>query len=136
MKKYIFALFMLTLVSCSNEASTLQDDDRIEDLTSGKWIVSDFDGKENKFSRGIVFSKDRQFFHLDSQGRVVPRHREIIFELSNDTLQIVDFNYEAKYIQQRGTQVFIVKDLEEDELSLKGVFPDSTSLYTFKKEEL
>lgn len=136
MKKYFFVPFLLLFVSCSVDDSTSSENGRVDDLTNGKWLVSDFEGEENKFRRGIVFSKDRQFFHLDSQGRMIPRHRKIIFELKKDTLKIVDFNFEEKYIKQRGTQIFIVEDLGENKLILQGVFPDSTISYTFINEEL
>jgi hypothetical protein len=124
------------LASCSNNESGAQKNDRVDNLTNGKWMVSEFDGEKNKFSQGIVFSKDKQFFLLDSQGRIVPKNREIIFELKSDTLRVVDYNYEPQFILKKGTKVFIVKELDEKELFLRSVYPDSTSSYKFRKEEL
>lgn len=126
----------MLLFSCSENEADSNGDNPVQYLTDGKWVVSKFDGKENIYSRGVVFSKDNQFFQLDSQGRIVPRHKKVIFELKNDTLKIIDYNYEPAYIEKKGMQVFLVENINEEELVLQGVYPDSTSNYKFRKEEL
>lgn len=136
MKYYFFILFISFLVSCSNNESNSEKNGNDDYLTSGKWTVTEFDGENNRFGYGIVFSKDNQFFYLDSQGRIVPKNHEIIFELKNDTLQVVNFNYEQRFLREKGTQVFIVEDLDEEELVMRSIYPDSISIYKFRKEEL
>lgn len=136
MKYFIFLFVFTFLSSCSVNEAELNGNNEVSYLTNGKWIVSEFEGKEDIYSRGIVFSKDNQFFQLDSQGRIIPRNHKVIFELKSDTLKVIDYNYEATHIEEKGMKVFIVEELDEEELVLKCIYPDSTSNYKFRKEEL
>lgn len=135
MRNYIFLLSIFFFVSCSDEEANTKKDEKIDYLTSGKWRVVEFDGEKNRFKLGVVFSKDKQFFNLDSQGRIVPTQHEQIFDLNIDTLQIVDFKYEPRFIEKKGTLVFKVEELEESNMILKSIYPDSTSTYKLKKED-
>jgi hypothetical protein len=136
MRNYIIILSAIIFAGCSNGELKSEEDVKIDVLTTGRWSAVDFEGEVNKFQRGIVFSKDKQFFNLDSQGRIIPKQREKVFDLKNDTLRIVDFNYEPKFIHKKGTQIFIVSELNEEKLVLKSIYPDSKNIYKFKNEEL
>ncbi len=136
MRNYIFLLGLLFFANCGGGESNSNENKIVDYLTSGKWEVVEFDGKEKKFSRGIVFSKDKQFFNLDSQGRIIPTQNKKVFDLSNDTLRIIDYNIEPRFIEQRGTLVFSVKEFDESSMILKSLYPDSTSTYKLKNEDL
>lgn len=136
MKNYFIILSIVFFANCSNVELESREDLKVDYLTTGKWSLVEFDGDENKFQRGIVFSKDKQFFNLDSQGRIIPKQREKVFELSSDTLKIVDFNFEQKFIHTRGTQLFKVRELNDEKFVIKSIYPDSMSTYKFKNEEL
>lgn len=136
MKNYIYLLSIFFFVSCSEAETKSKDDEMVDYLTSGKWSVVEFDGDKNNFKLGIVFSPDKQVFNLDSQGRVILTQHEKVFNLNNDTLQIVDFKYEPRYIEEKGTLVFKVNELDESNMVLKSIYPDSTSTYKLKREEL
>lgn len=136
MRNYIFLLGLFFFASCGGEESNSNENEIVDYLISGKWEVVKFDGKEKKFSKGIVFSKDKQFFNLDSQGRIVPTQNEKVFDLSNDTLRIIDYNIEPRFLEKMGTLVFSVKEIDENSMILKSLYPDSTSTYKLKNEEL
>ena len=136
MRNYIFLLGLFFFASCGGGESNSNKNEIADYLTSGKWKVVEFDGKEKKFSRGIVFSKDKQFFNLDSQGRIIPTQNKIVFDLSNDTLRIIDFNIEPRFLKKRGTLAFSIKEVDESSMILKSLYPDSTSTYKLKNEEL
>lgn len=136
MRKLVYLFIGSLLLSCSAEETPSNGDKRIDLLYDGKWVVSEFEGEKNRLGIGVVFSPDKQFFNLDSQGRVVPTHHKIIFDLKSDTLQVVDFKYEQKYIKEKGTLVFIVEKLNENSLKLNSIHPDTTSTYELKKEDL
>jgi len=136
MKNYIFLLSIFFFVSCSETETKSKEGEMVDHLTSGKWTVVDFDGEINNFELGVVFSKDKQFFNMDSQGRIIPTQHEQIFSLNSDTLQIIDFKYEPRFIDKKGTLVFKVKELDESNMTLKSIYPDSTSTYKLKNEDL
>jgi hypothetical protein len=136
MKNYIFFFSLIFLASCSDGESKSKEDESVGFLTNGKWNVVQFDGEKNRLNIGVVFSKDNQIFNLDSQGRIVPTHNKKVFEVKSDTLRIVDFNYEKKFIHNKGTLVFRIKELTDSKMILKSIYPDSTSAYTLKNKEL
>lgn len=136
MKKFIYLLFGMFLFSCSTNDPISKGNHHIEILTEGKWVVSEFDGEKNKLGNGVVFSKDKQLFNTDSQGRIIPTHHKQIFDLINDTLRIVDYKYEQSFIEEKGTLIFKVEDLNDKSLKLISIYPDTLGIYKFRKEEL
>lgn len=136
MQKFQYLFITLLFVGCSTDQSNSNKESEIDLLTDEKWVVSEFNGKKNKLGKGVVFSKDKQLFNIDSQGRIIPTHQKQIFDLTNDTLRIIDYKYEERFIEEKGTLVFKVKELNDQILSLSSIYPDTTSTYKLVKEEL
>lgn len=136
MQKLIHLFIGTLLASCSAEETSSKEETKIDLLVDGKWQVSEFEGEKNRLGIGVVFSSDKQFFNIDSQGRIIPTHHKKIYDLKNDTLQVVDFKYEKKFIEEKGTLVFLVEELNETSLRLNSIHPDTTSTYELKKEDL
>lgn len=136
MRKIIFFFIGVLFVACSTDESNSNMDNKIDLLIGDKWVVSVFEGKKNKLGEGVVFSKDKQLFNIDSQGRIIPTHHKQIFDLNNDTLRIIDYKYEEQFLDEKATLVFEIKELSNKLLRLHSIYPDTKSTYKLLKEEL
>ncbi|MDX1653522.1 MAG: hypothetical protein R3277_13580 [Brumimicrobium sp.] len=134
MRTYLFSIFFL-LLSCSGESPAVEQSAH-QKLEKGKWIVVESHPQEKGFGYGIKFSPDKQYFHTDSKGQIIPTMREKVYSLSGDTLTMVDYKYEPRFRHTKGTQIFYVTELSDEKLSLKGIYPDSTVTMVLKNEEM
>lgn len=121
------------LIGCQPEEE--QSSTREDILENGKWVVESITVPMERIKEGIKFSKDKQVFYIDSQGRVIPTYNEIVYELKGDTLRIVDFKYEPRFLHEKGTLVTLIKEMKEDYIELEVIHPEKNTI-VLKKEKL
>jgi hypothetical protein len=97
-------------------------------LERGKWVVESIDVPLKTIKNGIVFSKDKQVFYVDSQGKLVPSLREIVYEVKQDTLRIVDFKYSLNKRFEKGTTIGVIRELNEETLTLDLHHPEKNTI--------
>lgn len=130
---YFLLTSVLLLIGCQNEEEP--GSSREDILENGKWVVESISVPMERIKEGIKFSKDKQVFYIDSQGRVIPTYSEIVYELKEDTLRIVDFKYEPRFRYEKGTLVTIVKEMKENYIELEVIHPEENTI-VLKKEKL
>lgn len=130
---YFLLTSVLLLIGCQNEEEHTSSREDI--LENGKWVVESITVPMERIREGIKFSKDKQVFYIDSQGRVIPTYSEIVYELKEDTLRIVDFKYEPRFRYEKGTLVTIVKEMKENYIELEVIHPEENTI-VLKKEKM
>tara|TARA_B100000508_G_scaffold141026_1_gene145327 strand:- start:112671 stop:113081 length:411 start_codon:yes stop_codon:yes gene_type:complete len=126
---------ILFLASCGETPEISEEDQREDILENGKWVVESIEVPLERINRGIKFSKDKQVFYIDSQGRVIPTYSEIVYEIKGDTLRIVDFKYEQRFIHEKGTLVTLIKEISDDRVELEVIHPEKNKI-VLKKQQL
>lgn len=130
----IIFLLLFTLISCSEDDRN-SDENQTEDLLEeGKWVLESIQTPIERLKYGVKFSRDKQIFYYDSQGRVVPTYKEIVYETKQDTLRIVDFKYEKQVIYEKGTMISLIKSIDDSRLELKVIHPEENTII-LKREE-
>ena len=124
----IFVLFFC-VVACKNETTSKGD------LLIGNWHYVQLDKDIVSTLEGFNFSSNKQYFIIDSQGRMVPRLMEKIWSLDNDTLTLVDYNYVPEAIEKEGTSKFVIQKLSQDSLVLKSLNTKYPNLMKLKRGE-
>lgn len=133
--RYFLVLFVLPLfVSCNNDAELSAESEMEKLLEEGKWVVETIDFPMDRIRQGIKFSDDKQVFYIDSQGKVIPTYNEIVYELKEDTLRIIDFKYEQRYLYKKGTLVSLIESAEENRLVLKVIHPKENRIVLIKEK--
>lgn len=131
---YILFLLLFPLFSCSDHLQT-SNEDQVEDiLEEGTWKLESIQTPIERFTHGVKFSRDNQVFYYDSQGKVIPTYNEIVYEIKEDTLRIVDFKYEARFLHEKGTMVSLIESINDSKLELKVIHPEENTI-VLKKEE-
>jgi hypothetical protein len=131
MKQLLAVSILFGVISCTSE--TVPTEPQIEDqLLNGEWRVQASEKPFEGFQKGMKFSKDRQVFFLDSQFKTIPTSNKIIYEVDGDTLKIVDYKYDSKFLYQRGTQIFTIKELSDDTLKLEMIHPKPKNIIVLK----
>lgn len=135
MRIYLVVFVILfSIVSC--EQSRSSDADKVEDLLeNGKWVVESMDVPLKRVKSGIKFSQDKQVFYIDSQGRIIPTHKKSVYEVKGDTLRIVDFKYEPRFLFEKGTLIALIKHLDNESIELDILHPEENKLI-LKKQKL
>lgn len=127
----IFLFLSLFFTSCANNANEKEDIKKL--LKTGEWKLVSSDKKFNHFQSGLKFSPDKQVFFLDSQGYVIPPHHKQVYEVSGDTLMIIDYKYEPQILYERGTFILLIKELTEEEFVGELIHPDKGNVLKFKQ---
>ncbi|MFA5573830.1 MAG: hypothetical protein WC994_02115 [Brumimicrobium sp.] len=131
MRALIIFIFFFFLSGCvERNGSTITKKDKLLD---GEWMLVSIDEKYPFIRNGLKFSEDNQVFHIDTQGHTVPAHNIEIYKVYGDTLEIIDYKYEPQFIQEKGTHIFLIKELNQDELVLECIYP-SPNRITFRKQ--
>lgn len=128
----IFLALCFLLTSCGDNADANKKNTKSL-LKKGEWRLTSSEKTFSQFQSGLKFSPDKQVFLLDSQGYVIPPHHKQIYNLSGDTLTIVDYKYEPQFIFERGTFILLIKELTEDEFIAELIHPDKGNVLRFKK---
>lgn len=105
-----------------------------EDVLPGTWHVAKVNGNKVDLKEGITFSPNKQFFYIDSQGKSIPKLMEKIWNVSQDTLRLIDYNWEQKFLYEKGTKIFVIEALSSNELKLKMIHPHEDQKITYEKE--
>ena len=124
MKLLFFVFIGLIAISCQEEGGSYVDKDSKDILYEGNWRLVDSEEPFDQFQTGLKFSKDGQVFNIDSQGQVVIPMKERLFSIKEDTLKFVDYRYEERFLQSRGTLVFTIEELTKDRMVLNVVYPE------------
>lgn len=130
MKSRIIIFFKYVVLICClttcNELNVSEDNKLI-----GSWKLIESNENSSQFKYGCHFSRDKQFFHLDSQGLFIYRNRPVLWELNGDTISIIDLNIEQQSI--KGIQTFFIKELEINRLEMNSLNPNQKQIYSFNK---
>ncbi len=127
--------FVLLLGACGEVENTKENISRVDLLVDNMWMLNATENSQDLISYGVKFSKDKKVFYIDSQGRIIPTFHDIGYKIEQDTLRIVDFKYEQKYLFEKGTRIFLIKTLNKEELILKMIHPEENEYY-FENEIL
>lgn len=131
---HVLLLLFFSLLSCSDHVQTSNVDKTEDILEKGKWSLESIEDPIERFRYGVKFSRDKQVFYYDSQGKVIPTYNEIVYEIKEDTLRIVDFKYEKRFLHEKGTMISLIKSIDDSQLELKVIHPEE-NLIVLKKEE-
>jgi hypothetical protein len=104
-------------------------------LEEGKWVVESIEYPMERIRQGIKFSDDKQVFYIDSQGKVIPTYNEIVYELNDDTLKIVDFKFEPRFLHKKGTLISVIESADKERITLKVIHPKENTI-VLKKEKM
>ncbi len=118
--------------SCHEEATVSDEENVVTQLLKGEWILMATEKPIKRFQSGLKFSEDNQVFNIDSQGHVVPPHAERIYKIYGDTLAFIDYKYLEHKRYEKGTDILLIKKLNDDEMVLKVIHPDASNELTFK----
>lgn len=100
----------------------------ISNLLIGEpWLVKEVSSPKEYLHNGIQFVDDKQVFNIDSQGRAIMSVHAHTYDVSGDTLTIVDHSYTKKHLKSRGTQVYLIQSISNNKLSLHMLYPDTTN---------
>lgn len=127
-------LFVIVLFGCSEEKQVKNINNVYTLLQDGSWELTSTQERSKRYRYGMHFSEDKQLFYLDSQGHIIPPHSEIIYAVSGDTMRVVDYKYEEKFIHEKGTDIYVIQKLNNDELTLEALFPEENVL-EFRKRK-
>ena len=89
-----------------------------EETIIGTWFLIKENDKKSDQKEGILFSKTKHFFRVDSQGRTVPRFNDKVWSIQNDSLIVIDYNWEPDFIDKKGTFIYHVDSLTQKTLQL------------------
>ncbi|WP_133122190.1 hypothetical protein [Brumimicrobium salinarum] len=133
MRFHFILLFFVLLISCTNEKSNI--DNVKEQLMDGSWRLVESEQPFKRFHSGLKFSQDGQVFNVDSQGRIVVPLHERMFYIASDTLKLIDYKYESKFLETNGTELLLIEELNEEELVLNIIYPIGPNKLTFQKQK-
>jgi transcriptional regulator with PAS, ATPase and Fis domain len=129
----ILSIFWLC-TSCSEEGSTQSKSSTEDLLEEGKWMIQSVETPTERMKKGVIFSKDKQVFYIDSQGKVIPTNQEIVYELKGDSLRIVDFNFESRFIEEKGTMISLINIIDDSKVELEVIFPEKNRIVLINEE--
>ena len=111
--KYFWLVLALVFSACSTEELSK------EELLEGHWRIVEIDDNNVDTKEGVHFSPNNQYFSVDSQGKMIPRLIEKIWSINGDTLMMIDYNWEPKFIQEKGTFIYLIEELTSDKMILQ-----------------
>lgn len=124
MKFLTFIIIGLLFVSCKEGTDSSRDKDVFDILNDGSWRLVESEKPFKRFQNGLKFSEDNQVFMIDSQGQIVVPMHERLFTISGDTLKMVDYRYEDRFIFSRGTDILLIEELTSERLVLNAIHPE------------
>lgn len=127
MNRIVWIVFSLLLLAACKE------DKLVNVHPIGSWKVVEKNGKAVTVSDGYQFAEDFQYFALDSQARPIVRFHPKYWELKNDTLILVDMNFEERFRAKKGTTRFYVLRLEADVMELESLDSDKPEVILFER---
>lgn len=134
--RYILMILILSaLFSCDNNQALTSEEEIEKLLEEDKWVVDSIEFPMKRIKQGIKFSEDKQVFNIDSQGKVIPTYNEIVYEINDDTLKIVDFKYEERFLYKRGTLTALIESANDHRVVLKVIHPKENRI-VLKKENM
>lgn len=110
---FLFMSALFVFCQCENE------EEKVDDLLLGKWMVKSIDKELVERRTGYEFAPNKQYFTIDSQGKPIPKLMERIWSINEDTLKMVDFNWEPEFIDKKGTLHFLILDIDDEKLKLE-----------------
>ncbi|HLV41502.1 MAG TPA: hypothetical protein VKY37_04425 [Brumimicrobium sp.] len=123
MRIFMFILVSVFILSCKEQVDSSRYQSVEENLSDGEWRIVSTDKSFNRFQKGLKFSPDRQVFNIDSQGRAIFSSHERIYSVTDDTLKIVDYKYEDQFLNTKGTDILIIKELTNKKMVLEALYP-------------
>jgi hypothetical protein len=133
MRFLMLILAGLFFISCKEEMGSSRHKDVEAILNDGNWRLVESEQPFTRFQEGLKFSEDNQVFMIDSQGQLVmPMHKRL-YTVLEDTLKLVDYRYEDRFIYSRGTDILIIEELTADEMVLKAIHPNGPNKLIFHK---
>lgn len=132
MRFLILILVGLTFSSCKEQMDSSREKDLAEVLNSGNWKLVSSEQPYKRFQSGLKFSEDNQVFDVDSQGQIVVLMHPRLYNISSDTLTLVDYRYEERFIYSRGTANFLIEELNEERIVLKVLPPEEPNKLIFE----
>ncbi len=135
MRYTLSLLLMLTLFNCTNDSTVSEKDEMEVLLEQDKWVIESIEFPMERIRQGIKFSDDKQVFYIDSQGKVIPTYNEIVYELNEDTLKIVDFKFEPRFLFDKGTLISLIESANTERITLKVIHPKENTI-VLKKEKM
>ena len=133
MRIFMFILVSVFIISCKEQVDSSREQGIEEILNEGEWRIESTEKPFLRFLEGLKFSEDKQVFNIDSQGRVVSSTHERLYSIIGDTLKIVDFKFEDRFLYARGTDILIIEELTEDKMVLEALHPEGPNKLIFKK---
>ena len=97
-------------------------------------MIQSVETPTERMKKGVIFSKDKQVFYIDSQGKVIPTNQEIVYELKGDSLRIVDFNFESRFIEEKGTMISLINIIDDSKVELEVIFPEKNRIVLINEE--
>jgi hypothetical protein len=132
--KFLAMIFAcLFFVSCNEQIDLSRDKDVEKILSDGDWRVVEAEKPFTRFQSGLKFSDNNQVFMIDSQGQAIIPMQERLYEISGDTLKIVDYRYEDRFIYSRGTEILLIEELSNKKMVLNVIHPAGPNKLTLEK---
>ena len=132
MRFLLFLFIGLFFTSCQEEVISTDEENIESKLLKGEWALIGSEKPFNRFQSGLKFSEDEQVFNIDSQGHVVPPHAERIYKIYGDTLALIDYKYHERKRYEKGTDILLIKKLDDKEMVLKVIHPNAPNELIFK----
>lgn len=124
----VVAVFIISF-SCNEKSS----DRSTDEIIIGQWEIIEMNDEKIETKAGLQFAPNKQFFDVDSQGKIIPRLMEKIWTINSDTLKLVDFNWEPDFIEKKGTKVYLIKELNDEILHLELLNKQPLQTIVFKR---
>ena len=109
----LFISVLLVFCQCENE------EEKVDDLLLGKWMIHSIDKDPVETRIGYEFAPNKQYFTIDSQGKPIPKLMERVWSIDEDTLKMVDFNWEPDFIDKKGTLHFLILEIDSEKMELE-----------------
>ena|SRR5690554_887737 len=132
MRTLMLILVGILFISCKEDRNASHKKSAEEILNQGTWRLMESEEPFKRFQSGLKFSADQQVFNVDSQGQVVVPSHKRIYSIHDDTLKMVDYRYEERFVYSRGTDILLIKELNEDKMVLNALHPEGPNQLIFE----
>ena len=127
-----FLVVLVLFFACEGEQKSQRTK---SDLIEGKWWVTHINEEPIESREGLYFAPNKQYFEIDSQGKSIPRHMEKVWQIKGDTLKMVDFNWEPKFIEKKGTFYYLLEELTSAKMTLILIKNEESKKINYNKIE-
>lgn len=121
-------MIIILTFACEEQSQTTKSD-----LLEGKWKVTHINDEPIDTHEGLFFAPNKQCFDIDSQGKPIPRLMEKVWQIKEDTLKMIDFNFEPAFIYTKGTSYYLLDELNNDKMTLILIQRKKTNKINYKK---